>query len=205
MLYMCHCVQRSGLLGVAARKPQRRHVAAVMQALTAALLLMALGADVAHAQLVESIFVSGASSDGYYLANDSKGRLDVALLVDLQDERPITLGARIEVLKVDHPLQTVTYASTASLVVAGRRASGERDEWYLRSFSWIVSCSSDGQAVTFNGEAVGQSPVDFVIEAGVATLDESSREMMLIDDTIAQSSKTRLVCGKYTPLPRVGK
>jgi len=91
-------VHRIAFRGVGVRKPLRCRIAAAKPLLTALFLPIALGADLARAQLVESIFVAGASSDGYYVANGSTGRLDVAVLIDLRDERPITLGARIEVL-----------------------------------------------------------------------------------------------------------
>jgi len=164
-------------------------------------LLTAMGADTVRAQQVESIFIAGVDSEGYYIANGATGKLEAAVLADLRDERPITLGARIEVLKLDHALQVVTFSSTAELVAAGRRASDGRDQWYLPKFSWIVGCSSDGRAVTFNGETVGRSPVDFAIEVGIAVLDDSDGEVFLAGDTITTSSKKRVVCGKYTPLP----
>lgn len=181
--------------------PLRPRIAAATPVCTFLCVLSVIGADPARAQQVESIFIAGVSSDGYYVANDSMGKLEVAILGDLEEERPITLGARVEVLKHDHALQTVSFPSTAELVGAGRRASGGRDQWYLPIFLWVIACSSDGQVVTFNGDTVGHSPVDFIIEAGVAVLDPSTEEMILATDTIARSSKKRVVCGTYAPLP----
>jgi hypothetical protein len=194
-------VPHTDALGIAVRVPRCCRIAATPPVLMALCLLAAMGVDSARAQQVESIFIAGVSSDGYYVANDSMGKLEVAILGDLQEERPINLGARVEVLKHDHALQTVSFPSTAELVGAGRRASGGRDQWYLPIFLWVIGCSSDGQAVTFNGDTVGQSPVDFIIEAGVAVLDPATEEMILAADTIARSSKKRVVCGTYAPLP----
>jgi len=194
-------VHRTDALGVGVCMPLRRHIAAATPVFMSLFLLTAMGADPARPQRVESIFIAGVNSDAYYVANDSMGKLEAAVLVDLREERPITLGVRIEVLKIDRELQTVTFSTTAELVAAGRRSSGTRDQWYLPSFFWVVGCSSDGQVVTFNGQRVGQSPVDFIIKAGVAVLEPSTEEMTLAVSTIAQSTKKRVVCGTYAPLP----
>lgn len=168
--------------------------------------LATLVAGAASGQQVESIFIAGHNADGYYVTNAGAGRLDVAILVDLRDERPAHLGARIEVKKRHHAEKEVSYSSTADLVAAGRKGSGGRDRWYLPSFSWRVSCTPDGRKVLFDGVVVGKSPLDFVIQAGLTTPhadgDKADEEGFALEgDSVAESDKKRLLCGKYTPLP----
>jgi hypothetical protein len=168
-------------------------------AILAASLLGGTGAAVA--QEVESIFIAGQNTDGYYVAIAGAGKLEAAILVDLRDERPARLGARIEVKKRYHAEQEIHYADTAALAASGRQGSGGRDQWYLPGFTWTIGCSADGRVVKFNEEAVGKSPVDFVIQVGIIAPSEEGEPMRLLGDSIAESGKKRVMCGKYSPLP----
>lgn len=180
---------------------------------SAALALIAISvvavASPAPAQEVESVFLAALDGEGYYVANGGAARLEVAALANLADERPISIGARLEVKKRYHGEQIVRYADTAALVRAGgRRDSSGLDRWYLPGLSWTVSCSRDGRTVSVNGERVAKSPVDFIIQLGIVIEPEEDEDptdtsMELAGDTIAESRKTRIVCGKYSPLPKL--
>jgi hypothetical protein len=88
------------------------------------------------------------------------------------------------------------------LVAAGRRGSGGRDQWYLQGFVWTIGCSADGREVEIAGEVAGASPLDLVIEVGVAMPREEGEALSLVPDSIAESSVKRVVCGEYAPLPK---
>ena len=191
------------------RSPRRLHRlfvsvvpawALVHLALQAALLAGA--APPASAQMVKSLFPAGQSADGYYVPFDGRGTLEVGVLAELNGKRPVSLAARIEVTKQHHAVQEQAFATDAELVAAGRRGSGGRDQWYLQGFAWTIGCSADGRDVEIGGEAVGTSPVEFVIEVGIAAPREPEDEVTLIPDSIAESSAKRVVCGEYAPLPK---
>ena len=77
----------------------------------------------AHAQEVESLFLTGQDAAGYYISNAGRAKLEVAVLVDLNGERPIALGARIEIKKRFFAAKQVNDETTTGLVAAGRQGS----------------------------------------------------------------------------------
>lgn len=161
----------------------------------------------ASAQEVESVFLAALDGEGYYVANGGVGKLEVAALANLHGERPIEIGARLEAKKRFYGEQVVAFEATADLVRAGRRDSSGLDRWYLPGFFWTVSCSRDGRTISVNGERVGKSPVDFIIQLGMVNEPQdgdgaAEAPMQLEGDTVAESRKTRIVCGKYSPLPK---
>jgi len=164
--------------------------------------LLGMAVAPADAQMVKSLFPAGQSADGYYVPFDGQGKLEVGILAELNGKRPVTLGARIEITEEHHAVQEKSFESEAQLVAAGRRGSGGRDQWYLQGFVWTIGCGADGREVEIGGEVVGASPVEFVIAVGAVAPRESGDELVLIPDSIAESSSKRVVCGEYAPLPR---
>ncbi len=167
----------------------------------AAMLWLLLG-NAAAAQEVESIFMPGQKAEGYYVANSGLGKLDVSLLAELRDVRPIAFRARVVVDERYFGEQEVTFDTTAELEIKGRQGSDGIDQWYLPAFSWTIACAKNGRTVTVNGNRVGESPVDFIIEVGALRfLKLEDEEMQLIENSVAESDKKRVICGQYTPLP----
>jgi len=83
-----------------------------------------------------------------------------------------------------------------------REGSEGLDQWYLPAFTGSIGCTEDGHTISINGNEVGTSPVDFIIEVGVLRFLEAGDEsMQLIKDSLAESRKKRIICGEYTPLP----
>jgi len=164
--------------------------------------LLLLVAPPAHAQMVKSLFPAGQSADGYYVPFNGTGKLEVGVLAELGGKRPVALGARIEVNKQRHAVQEKSFATDAELVAVGRRGSGGRDQWYLQGFVWTIGCSADGREVEIAGEVAGTSPLELVIEVGIALPREAGGELILVPDSIAESSAKRVVCGEYAPLPK---
>jgi hypothetical protein len=184
------------------RSPRLPVPGSALAQLVLAVALLLLVAPSAHAQMVKSLFAAGQSADGYYVPFNGTGKLEVGVLAELGSKRPITLGARIEVNKQRHAVQERSFATDVELVAAGRRGSGGRDQWYLQGFVWTIGCSADGREVEIGGEVAGASPLDLVIEVGVAMPREAGEALSLVPDSIAESSVKRVVCGEYAPLPK---
>ena len=158
--------------------------------------------QIADAQQVESIFMPGQNAEGYYVANSGLGKLEVSLLAELREIRPISMRARVIVEKQFYAEQKMTFETTAKLSLNGRQGSKGLDQWYLPAFSWEIGCSEDGQIVTINGYEVGSSPIEIVIEVGLLRFQKPDDEAMkLVKDSVAESRKKRIICGEYTPLP----
>jgi hypothetical protein len=154
----------------------------------------------AAAQEVESVFLAPGGGDGYYVPNGGVARLEVAAVANLRGRRPVAIGARLEVKRRFFGEQVAVFEETRDLVRRGRRDGSGADRWYLPGFTWQVACSRDGETVRVEGRSVGKSPADLIIQIGVATPGEEGR-LELRSDSIAESRKTRIVCGRYAPLP----
>ena len=188
------------------QRAQRRFAcwvgAAVLTALLlpspVALLTALLLPSPAAGQVIEALFPAGQSSDGYYVPYNGSGKLVVGVLAGLEEQRPITLGARVRASGKLLALQTKHFESDVELFKVGRRSTLARDQWYLQGFAWVVSCNKDGE-VTFNGDVLGPSPAQFVIEVGVVR--EVEETVTLSSESIAASSDKQIVCGELAPLP----